>query len=448
MPFGLMNAPATFQSLINTIFQEYLNIFVIAYLDNILVYTKSTLKKHAKAVKKVLKALQQADMRLRPNKCEFHKKEVKFLESIITIEGIKMDQEKVKAVTEWPELKNLKEVQAFLGFANFYQKFIRDFSKVITPLITLTKKEQPFNWGKEQQHAFHGLKKKFILALILASFDPEKKIILETNASDQALGSCLCQPDANRQLHPVAYRSKKFSGPELNYNVHNKEPLAIVDAFEEWRTYLERSKYSVEVYSDHENLLYFTTTKKLNQQQVGWAELLVSYNFQIHYQKESENRQADALSRQSNLMTKDTQEQSLLIGKGTTLVLDKPEVATLQNINVLECQPVPEEDQEKVISKHHNGPLLGHPGQDKTIELIQQKYTFPKMRKAVKKYIWKCITCAKNKPARHKPYGEQQQIEAPQQAWQGITMDFIIKLLPSKDTVTGVIYNSILVVVD
>ena len=298
-----------------------------------------------------------------------------------------MDQEKVKANTEWPEPKNLKEVQAFLGFANFYQRFIQDYSKVVTLLTTLIKKEQPFNWGKEQQDAFHKLKKKFILAPILASFDPEKKFILETDASDQALGSCLCQPDANEQLHPVAYRLRKFSGPELNYNVHNKELLAVVDAFEEWRAYLEESKYPVKVYLDHKNLSYFTTTKKLNQQQVQWAELLASYNFLIHYQKGSENGQADALSRQSDLLTKDTQERSLLTGKGTTLVFDKPEVATFQNIKVLECQLVPEKDREKVINKHYNRPLLGHPGQDKTIELIQRKYAFPKMRKAVEEYI-------------------------------------------------------------
>ena len=247
---------------------KYLDIFIIAYLDNILVYTKGTLKEHTKAVKKILKALQQADMRLKPDKCEFHKKEVKFLGSIIIIEPIKMDQEKVEAVTEWPEPKNLKEVQSFLGFANFYQRFIQDYSKVVTPLTTLTKKEQPFNWEKEQQDALHELKKKFIFASILASFDPEKNIILETNASNQALGSGLCQPDANRQLHLVAYRSRKFSGPELNYGIYNKELLTIVNAFEKWRAYLKGSKYSVKVYLDHKNMLYFITTKKLNQQQV------------------------------------------------------------------------------------------------------------------------------------------------------------------------------------
>ena len=176
----------------------------------------------------------------------------------------------------------------------------------MTFLTTLTKKEQPFKWGKKQQDDFHELKNKFILAPILASFDPEKNIILKTDISNQALGSCLCQPDTNRQLHLVEYRSRKFSGPELNYDVHDKVILAIVNAFEEWRAYLEGSKYSVKVYLDHKNVLYFTTTKKLNQQQVQWAELLASYNFQIHYQKGLENGRADALSRRSDLLTKET----------------------------------------------------------------------------------------------------------------------------------------------
>ena len=146
----------------------------------------------------------------------------------------------------------------------------------------------------------------------MASFDPERKIILETDASDQALGSCLSQPDAEEQLHPVAYRSRKFSGPELSYDVHNKELLAIVDTFEEWQAYLEGSRHPIVVYSDHKNLSYFTTTKKLNRQQVRWAELLASYNFQIHYRKGSKNRRADALSRRSDLTTEETQERSLL----------------------------------------------------------------------------------------------------------------------------------------
>ena len=312
----------------------------------------------------------------------------------------------------------------------------------------MTKKEQLFHWEYEQREAFEKLKKKFTSAPILASFDPERKIILETDALDQALGSCLSQPDAEKQLHPVAYRSRKFSDPELNYDVHDKELLAIVDAFEEWRAYLERSRHLIVVYSDHKNLSYLTTTKKLNRQQVRWAELLASYDFQIYYRKGSKNRQADAFSQRSDLITKETQEQSLFTGKGKTLVLDKPEVATLHQNTTSSRRHVPKKNQRKVISDHHNGPLLGYPGRDKTIELTQQRYQFLNIRKAVKDYIQQCITCAQNKSTRHKPYGEQQQIEAPQQAWQEITMDFIVKLPLSKDTITDIKYNSILVVVD
>ena len=448
MPFGLTNALATFQALINTTLRKYLDIFVTAYLDHILIYTKGTLKEHIQAVKKVFKALQEADIRLRPDKCKFHVKTVKFLGSIITTDGIQMDKEKVKAIKEWLESRNLKEVQAFLGFANFYQRFIQGYSQICTPLTKMTKKEQPFHWECEQREAFEKLKKKFILAPILASFDPERKIILETDTSDQALGSCLSQPDAEEQLHPVAYCSRKFSGPELNYDVPNKELLAIVDAFEEWQAYLEGSRYPIVVYSDHKNLSYFTTTKKLNQRQVRWAELLASYNFQIHYWKGSENKLADALSQRSDLTTEETQERPLFIGKGKTLVLDKPEVAILYQDNTPRQRHVSEKDQKKVISDHHNEPLLEHPGRDKTIELIQQRYQFLNMRKAVEDYIQQCPTYAQNKSIRHKPYSKQQQIEAPQQAWQEITMDFIVKLPLSKDTITDIKYDSILVVVD
>ena len=159
MLFGLTNAPATFQTLINTTLCKYLNIFVTAYLDNILKYTKGTLKEHIQEVKKVFKALQKADIRLRPDKCKFHVKIVKFLGSVITTDGIQMDDEKVKAIREWQEPKNLKEVQAFLGFANYYQRFLQGYSQICTPLTKMTKKEQPFYWECEQREAFEKLKK-------------------------------------------------------------------------------------------------------------------------------------------------------------------------------------------------------------------------------------------------------------------------------------------------
>ena len=268
MPFGLTNAPAMFQSLINAILRQYLDIFVTAYIDDVLVYTNGTLEEHRQHVKKILHALQEAGMRLHFDKSVFHVKEVEYLGSILTTEGICMDDTKITAVRDWPTPKNLKEVQSFLGFANFYRQFIKEYLRTAAPLTELTKKEETFTWRNSQERVFQELKEKFTSAPILASFDPGWWIIMETDASDQALGSCLCQPDAENCLHPVAYRSRKFSGPELRYDVHDKELLAIVNAFQEWRPYLEGVKYTVDVYSDHKNLAYFMMTKKLNRRQV------------------------------------------------------------------------------------------------------------------------------------------------------------------------------------
>ena len=205
MPFGLTNALATFQSLINAVLRQYLDIFVTAYIDDVLVYTNGTLEKHKQHVKKILHALQKAGMRLHLDKSVFHTKEVEYLGLILTTEGIRMDNTKTAAVRDWPTLKNLKEVQSFLGFANFYRQFIKDYLRTAAALTELTRKNKSFRWGESQQAAFQELKDKFISTPILASFDPEKRIILETDTSDQALGSCLCQPDADNCLHPVAY---------------------------------------------------------------------------------------------------------------------------------------------------------------------------------------------------------------------------------------------------
>ena len=179
---------------------------------------------------------------------------------------------------------------------NFYRKFIEKYSKIASPLTELTRKDQKFEWSPEAQKAFDELKKRFTSQPILVSFDPEKPITLETDASDGAIGACISQPDDKGRLRPVAFYSRKFSSAEMSYEIHDKELLAIVDAFKQWRVYLKGLKHEVQVYSDHKNLLYFTTMKVLNQRQVRWSEELSQYSFRIHYQKGSENAKADTLS--------------------------------------------------------------------------------------------------------------------------------------------------------
>ncbi|KAL2004440.1 hypothetical protein VTN00DRAFT_6594 [Thermoascus crustaceus] len=288
MLFGLTNAPTTFQSLVNNTLQKYLDVFCMAYLDDILIYSE-TLEEHRQHMWKVLEALKKKKLSVAPEKCEWHTQRTEFLGFIISPGHVEMNEGKVTAIQGWPEPTTVKETQAFLGFTNFYQKFIWNYSKIVEPLTKLTQKDQKFEWKEEQQKAFDLLKQKFCEAPVLGIFDPEKPIFIETDASDFAIGACINQPDEQGQLHPIAFYSRKMTPPELNYNIHDKELLAIMAAVKEWRHYLEGAKHQVVIYCDHKNLAYFTISKELTRRQVRWAEELAPYDIKITYQRGSEN---------------------------------------------------------------------------------------------------------------------------------------------------------------
>ncbi|SLM33361.1 Ribonuclease H-like domain [Lasallia pustulata] len=301
MPFGLTNAPATFQSYINNVLQKYLDVFVTVYIDDILIYSE-TEEEHRVHVRKVLTALNKEGIQLKREKSKFHKQEIGFLGCIIRPGELRMDPSKVTVITEWPEPKTVKDMQSFLGFANFYRRFIEKYSQKATPLTNLTKKEQPFQWNEEHQQAFKAIREAFTNGKVLHIFDPELATEVETDASDGAIGACLGQRK-DKKLVPIAFYSRKLTPPEQNYKIHDKELLAIVDALKQWQVYLEGSKGKVKVYLDHKNLESFTTTKVLNQRQVRWSEELATYHFWIYYQNGSLNGRADALSRRADYVT-------------------------------------------------------------------------------------------------------------------------------------------------
>ncbi|KAL2005961.1 hypothetical protein VTN00DRAFT_9615 [Thermoascus crustaceus] len=261
MPFGLTNAPATFQSLVNNTLWKYLDVFCMAYLDDILIYSE-TLEEHRQHVWKVLEALKEKKLSVAPEKCEWHTQRTEFLGFMISPGHVEMNEGK---------------------------KFIWNYSKIVEPLTKLTRKDQKFEWKKEQQKAFDLLKQKFCEAPVLGIFDPEKPIFIETDASDFAIGACINQPDEQGRLHPIAFYSRKMTPPELNYNIHDKELLAIMAAVKEWQHYLEGAKHQVVIYCDHKNLAYFTTSKELTRRQVRWAEELAPYDIKITYRRGSEN---------------------------------------------------------------------------------------------------------------------------------------------------------------
>ncbi|KAI0995914.1 Transposon Ty3-I Gag-Pol polyprotein [Podosphaera aphanis] len=298
MPFGLANAPSSFQNYINDTLKGYLDEFCTAYIDDILIFS-GTLQEHEIHVKKVLSRLQEAGLQIDINKCEFHSTSVKFLGLIITTKGIEMDPTKLEAIEKWEQPKNTKDIFRFVGFINFYRRFINKFGSIVMPLTDLMKKDANFVWGSDQQNAFAQIKSKFKENVVIQHFDWDKPTRLETDASDRGTGGVLLQPDMSGNWRPVAFFSKKMSPAEANYEIYDKELLAIVQAFEEWRPELEGSSETIDVVTDHKALEYFMKSRLLSRRQARWSEFLSRFNFKICYRPGKENECADTLSRPS-----------------------------------------------------------------------------------------------------------------------------------------------------
>jgi len=296
MPFGLKNTPVTFQRLINDTLREYLDDFVITYLNDILIYSDD-LEMHRSHMHKVLEKLNERALYVKKSKSRFKTKKIKFLDYIIQSEQIEKNSKKTDAVRNWPSSKWVKKVQAFLGLMNYYQKFVPNYAKIAEPLMQLMRKNKRWHWDKKQKNAFHTLKKSLNRTAHLRILNSTCEKILKTDASNFTVSACLYQIK-NEQQRLIAYQSRKLSEPEERYKVHDKELLAIVKALQDWRPYLTGTEKPIQIYTDYKNLRNFATTKQLNWWQIRWAEQLANYEFQIHYKKGNENDEADALSRQ------------------------------------------------------------------------------------------------------------------------------------------------------
>jgi len=262
MPFGLTNAPAVFQHFMNDVFSDLLDVCVVVYLDDILIYSDN-ITQHQSHVQEVLKRLRKAGLYAKAEKCKFHSDSVEYLGYVLSPSGLTMSDAKVKTIQEWPEPKKVKDIQSFLGFTNFYRRFIFNYSDIVILLTCLTRKNTPWNFDDDCRIAFNTLKQAFTSAPILMHWVLDVQLIVETNASDYALAAILSIMTKDNEIHPVAFHSRTFSAPELNYDVHDKELLAIFEAFKIWRHYLEGSASPIDVVTDHKNLEYFSTTKIL-----------------------------------------------------------------------------------------------------------------------------------------------------------------------------------------
>jgi hypothetical protein len=303
MPFGLTNAPAFYQHMMNDIFREYLDDFVVIYLDDILIFSKNE-EDHENHVHLVLSKLREMNLYAKLEKCEFHQSQVEWVGYILSPTSISMDRKKIQTIIEWATPCILRDVQCFLGFANFYRIFIKNYSKIATPLTCLTGKEI-FSWNDQTQEAFDSLKKAFFSAPILIHVDFTKPFFLEIDAPDYALRAILSQYGDDGHLYLLAFYSRKFTAPEINYEIHDKELLAIVASFEVWRHFLEGAQHQIIVYTDHKNLEYFMSAKVLNCRQACWSMFLSQFNFVITYRHGNQQGKFDALSRHSYLAPKE-----------------------------------------------------------------------------------------------------------------------------------------------
>jgi hypothetical protein len=455
LPFGCSNAPASFMHLMqDKVLRPFVDKFVIVYLDDILIYSQ-TKEDHEQHVKTVLQALRENKLYAKESKCEFFKKEISFLGHVFTRDGIKMDPEKIKAITDWPIPTNISEIRSFLGLAGYYRKFIKDFSKICIPLTDLTKKEKKYVWGKEEQTAFDQLKNSICSAPVLITPDPTLAYyVVLTDASGFATGACLCQ-DQGKGLQPVAFLSSKMKEAERKYATHEQELLAIINALKEWRHYLHGSSFPIQVKTDHNSLKYIMSQPNLSKRQAGWLDLLNEFDLNIEYKEGKYNVVADALSRRpdhkpidkhfnviNNMQTSsisisiedkirnayisDPITAKMLKGCSSPYELKDGLIYRLPRRTIY----VPNNKQLKteILRECHDAGIAGHGGIAKTKELISRKYYWLKLDHDVEVYVTSCHSCQANKSSNQLPSGSLQPLPIPTRRWEQVSMDLITQL--------------------
>jgi hypothetical protein len=469
MPFGLTNAPAVFMDLMNRVFHEYLDSFVIVFIDDILVYSKSQ-EEHEEHLRIVLQILRDRKLFAKLKKCEFWMDRVVFLGHVISRDGITVDPSKIEAVVNWVRLTNVSEVRSFLGLAGYYRRFVEGFSRIATPLTRLTQKNAKFEWTNECERSFQELKQRLVSPQILTIPSSSSGFVIYSDASHKGLGCVLMQHGK-----VVAYASQQLKSYEQNYPTHDLELAAIVFALKIWRHYLYGER--CEIYTDHKSLKYISTQKELNMRQRRWLELIKDYDCSINYHPGKANVVADALSRKSygfsaallttqkhiindlerlgvevviggsqsylaSLSVQPTLIEKIKISQGCDPQLMKimEEVRggnrlefNISNDGALRfgnrlCVPKDSTIKREILEEAHHSPYIVHPGSTKMYRDLREVYWWNNMKREIAHFVEQCLTCQQVKMENQRPSGLLQPLLIPEWKWENISMDFVCGL--------------------
>jgi hypothetical protein len=498
LPFGLTNAPATFQRLMATIFHDFVREgFLVIYLDDLLVYSR-TKDEHVEHLRRVFERLRQSQLYAKFTKCAFFRTELAYLGHVVGKDGLRVDPGKVKVVDEWPAPTNVHEVRQFLGLANYFRKFIQNYSTIAAPLTALTSSKTQWTWGDQEQEAFLNVKKALTRSPVLALPDQTKGFKIICDASNYGVGAVLTQDG-----RAVAFFSKKLNDAERNYHTTEKELAAVVYALKEWRCYVLGQE--VTVVTDHRANSFLQSQPFLSPRRARWSEFLQDFSIIWNWEPGRTNV-ADPISRCPNLLVmtrgqlqetassrRGHQEDTCTgreVGQGTTGLggTAGPTKPTTELYGCADWLPLlktaylvdpwlhKKQNRRKVtfrdglwykdtriyVPMHHlhedgternlrrdvlealHGPVyIGHPGRTKTLQLVAKTWWWPGLYEHVKDFVAFCDSCQKVKASTQLPAGLLQPLEIPRRKWQSISMDLITGLPKTK---TG--FDAIWVVVD
>jgi RNase H-like domain found in reverse transcriptase/Reverse transcriptase (RNA-dependent DNA polymerase) len=313
MFFGMCNSPATFQAMMDKIFKKKIEEnLIIVYIDNILAFSK-TINGLKKIKQIILEKAREYDLYFKAKKCKFRKPKIKYLGLVVKEGKLAIDLAKLKGILDWPPPKTVKEVQSFLGFGNFYCRFIKGFFHLAHSLNDLLKKDKKFVWSEECQESVDQLKKRFNEEPVLMMPDHSKPFQIQVDSSLFATGVILTQMDTNGDRHPCAYLFKSLTKEQRNYDTRDRELLAIVRALKEWRHYIQGSGHTTIVLSDHDNLRHFKVPQTIGQRMARWTLYLSKFDIKLVHIPGEKNIQADSLSQRPDLCPQGTDNKDVIV---------------------------------------------------------------------------------------------------------------------------------------